>query len=221
MVVRVPIGGYLTGGVDLALASAASRSSPTSPACSSPSRRAPATPSGLLRTAFRCEDPVLFLEHKHLLRQPYNRDPFPPADWLLPFGRGAYVDARRTRHHRDVGRDRAPRRARRAASSIADGGAVEIIDLRTIVPWDQRASSPSRWRKTGRVLVVHEDTLHVRVRRRGRGVDRRRVLRGSRRAGAGGSPRSTRPSPYEPTLEHAILPQVDDIARDLRALLAY
>src|SRR5262249_57580898 len=97
---------------------------------------------GLLRTAFRCEDPVLFLEHKHLYRQGYNRDPMPPADWMVPFGRGAYV----TRGNRVtiVTYGATVHRAELAARDVdPDGDAVEIIDLRTLVPWDQEIVAES------------------------------------------------------------------------------
>ncbi len=156
MVLRVPIGGYLTGG---AIWHSQSRRVDLRPhprvAVAMPSRAADAV--GLLRAAMRCEDPVLFLEHKHLYRQPYARDPYPAEGWLVPFGRGAVSPRRRRRHDRDVGRDGPEARSTPRTRVAADGGpSVEVIDLRTLVPWDRQIVADSVAR-TGRLVVAHED----------------------------------------------------------------
>jgi len=217
MVLRVPIGGYLTGGsIWHSQCGESIFAHVPGLLIAFPSRARDA--AGLLRTAFRCEDPVLFLEHKHLYRQGYNRDPMPPADWMVPFGRGAYV----TRGNRVtiVTYGATVHRAELAARDVdPDGDAVEIIDLRTLVPWDQEIVAESVAR-TGRVLVLYEDTLRC-----GFGAEIAAWIVDECfedldapvwRLAALDSPVA-----YEPTLEHTVLPQVDDIARDLRALLAY
>lgn len=218
MVVRVPIGGYLTGG-SIWHSQCGESIFAHIPGLSvaMPSRARDA--AGLLRYAFRCEDPVLFLEHKHLLRQPSTVDPFPPEDWVLPFGIG---DIRRPGDDVTVVTWGATvAKSVEAAEQLAEreGIEVEVVDLRTILPWDHDLVAESAAR-TSRVLVVHEDTLTA-----GFGGEIAAWVGEHcfaaldapvRRIGA-----TDTPVAYEPTLEDAILPQVDGIAAALLDLATW
>jgi 2-oxoisovalerate dehydrogenase E1 component len=217
MVMRVPIGGYLQGGSIWHSQSGESIFAHIPGLLVAfPSRASDA--AGLLRAAFRCEDPVLFLEHKHLLRQSYTRDPFPGTDYVLPFGKGRYVT--RGSDLTIVTWGATVERSRQAADQVADsdGASVEIIDLRTLVPWDQDmvAESVSR---TSRLLVVHEDVV-----RGGFGgeivawVADQAFWDLDAPIGRVGAQECH--VAYAPELERAILPQPDDIAAAARRVLA-
>ena len=161
---------------------------------------------------------MLFLEHKHLLRQPYTRDPFPPADYLIPFGKADVV--RPGRDLTIVTYGATVEKSRQAAAELnGDGVSVEIVDLRTLVPWDKELVADAVTR-TGKVLVVHEDVVTC-----GFGAEVAAWIASElfehldapvRRVAA----LDTNVA-YEPTLESAILPQTADIAAAARALAAY
>ena len=114
--------------------------------------------AGLLRTAIRCEDPVLFLEHKHLYRQVYNKGRDPGPDFMIPFGKAKVV--REGSDVTVVTCGALVKRSMDAARIAADqhGIEAEVIDLRTVQPFDMERIADSV-KKTNKVVIVHEDSM--------------------------------------------------------------
>jgi 2-oxoisovalerate dehydrogenase E1 component len=152
MVVRIAVGGYIRGGPFHSQCIEALYAHTPGWYIAYPSNAADA--KGLIKTACRMDDPVLFLEHKGLYRQVYSKSPEPDAGWLLPFGK-----ARISREGTGVTAvtwGSGVVRCERAADALREEGvSVEVIDLRTIVPWDVETVLSSV-RKTGKAIVVHE-----------------------------------------------------------------
>src|SRR5262249_22385068 len=218
-VIRVPIGGYLNGGaIYHSQCGEVEFTHIPGLRVVMPSNALDAC--GLLRTALRSDDPVLFLEHKRLYREPYNRSPHPGADFRIPFGRAKVVKTGQNLTIVTYGA--VVQKSLQAAMQVErrnPDASIEVIDLRSLAPYDWNTIRASI-EKTNRVLVAHEDCIsfgygaEIAARIADELFDR--LDAPVRRVGALDTWVG-----YHPQLESAILPQVDDLSREAERLLAY
>ena len=218
VVIRVTYGGYLKGGaVYHSQTGAAIFTGVPGLRVICPSTALDA--NGLLRTAIRCEDPVLFLEHKHLYRQAYNKGKYPGQNFMIPFGKANVV--RPGRDATVITYGAVVQRTIQAAKNLeeATGQSVEVIDLRSLNPvdWDTIAASV---RKTNRVIVAYEDSLSW-----GYGSEISARIASDMFEWLDAPVKRVAATDtfvaYAPQLEDVILPQVDSLQRAMAEILAY
>jgi 2-oxoisovalerate dehydrogenase E1 component len=217
MVIRVAVGGYIHGGLYHSQSIDGFFAHIPGIRVVYPSNAADA--KGLLKTACREQDPVLFCEHKGLYRQAFAASPEPGPDYLLPLGVASV---------KKPGDDvtvvtwgMLVQRSLDAVRRVEErtGASVEVIDLRTLNPLDRDTIFASV-RKTGKVLIVHEDTLTA-----GFGAEIAALVAEHMfdRLDAPVLRLAARdtPVPYAPALEFAMLPQEADIVSALDRLVRY
>jgi 2-oxoisovalerate dehydrogenase E1 component len=216
MVVRMAVGGYIRGGPFHS-------QSPESIYAHTPGWRIlypsnAADAKGLIKTACRADDPVLFFEHKGLYRQVYTKTVEPGRDYLIPFGKGR-IAREGTNVTVVAWGGTVPRSLQAAAELQRDGISVEVIDLRSIVPYDKEMIVGSV-KKTGRAVVAHEAILTA-----GFGGEIAAFIAEAcfpwldapvRRVAALDSF-----VPFAPTLEPVVLPKMEDVREAIRATAGF
>src|SRR5579871_6223352 len=218
-VLRVPIGGYLNGGaIYHSQCGEVEFTHLPGLRVIMPSNALDAC--GLLRTAIRCDDPVLFLEHKRLYREPYNRSQHPGPEYTIPFGKARTVKSGQSLTIVTYGA--LVQKSLQAALQVEQRNpdrTVEVIDLRTLSPYDWAAIRASV-EKTNRVLIAHEDCLSW-----GYGAELAARIANELfehlDAPVGRVAALDTWVGYNPQLEYEILPQVENLIAEAERLLNF